>query len=89
MTPMGSGFAMRQPNRNKRRLRSLPSDLKHINVRVFAVGMEKLADYLEGLDNWFGDLVEAKIEYQVQQGSRGQVAGLEAPEREPSDRRVR
>ena len=28
--------------------------------------MEKLADYLEGLDNWIGDLVDAKLEYRAQ-----------------------
>ena len=48
-----------------RRLPSLPDNLTHINVRDFAAGMEKLADYLEGLDNWIGDLVDAKLEYQA------------------------
>jgi hypothetical protein len=47
----------------KTRLPSLP-DLKYINVRDFSVAMEKLADYLDALDMWFGDLVDAKIEYQ-------------------------
>lgn len=45
---------------------SLPKNLTHINVRNFAAGMEKLADYLEGLDNWIGDLVDAKLEYRAQ-----------------------
>lgn len=49
-----------------RRQPSLPSNLKHINIRNFAEHMEKLSDYLEGLDNWIGDLVDAKIEYQAQ-----------------------
>ena len=31
----------------------------------FAAGMEKLADYLEGLDNWIGDVVDAKLEYRA------------------------
>ena len=44
-------------------------DLKHINIRNFAAALEKLADYLEGIDNWFGDLVEAKVEYQSKYGS--------------------
>lgn len=46
-----------------RRLPSLPEDLKHINVRNFAECLERLSDYLEGLDNWIGDLVETKIQY--------------------------
>ena len=49
-----------------RRLPSLPDNLTHINVRNFAAGMEKLADYFEGLDNWIGDLVDAKLEYRAQ-----------------------
>ena len=49
-----------------RRLPSLPDNLTHINVRDFAAGMEKLADYLEGLDSWIGDLVDAKLEYRAQ-----------------------
>lgn len=41
---------------------SLPANLTYIDVRNFAASMEKLADYLEGLDNWIGDLVDAKLE---------------------------
>jgi hypothetical protein len=52
-------------------LPSLPDDLRHINIRNFAVGMEKLSDYLEGLDNWIGDLVDAKIEYQAKYARDG------------------
>jgi hypothetical protein len=44
------------------RLPSLPG-LKYVNIREFSTALEKLADYLEGLDNWFGDLVEAKHFY--------------------------
>lgn len=47
-------------------LPSLPADLTHINIRNFADSMEKLSDYLEGLDDWIGDLVDAKLEYQAQ-----------------------
>ncbi len=54
----------------KARLPSLPN-LRHINIRDFAVGMEKLADYLEGLDNWIGDLADAKIEYQSRYAGEG------------------
>jgi len=53
-------------------LRSLPDDLRHINIRNFADGMEKLSDYLEGLDNWIGDLVDAKLEYQAKYARDGQ-----------------
>ena len=49
-------------------LPSLP-DLKHINIRDFASAMEELADYLDGLDVWIGDLVDAKIQYRVQAAS--------------------
>jgi hypothetical protein len=42
--------------------------LKHINIREFAIAMERLADYLDGLDMWIGDLVDAKIQYQIQTG---------------------
>jgi hypothetical protein len=44
---------------------SLPPDLTHINIRDFAVALEKLADYLDALDMWFGDLIDAKIQFQA------------------------
>lgn len=47
-----------------KRISSLPDSLKHINIRNFAIALEKLADYLDGLDAWFGNLIEAKIEYE-------------------------
>jgi len=50
---------------------SLRPDLKHINIRNFAIALEKLADYLDGIDSWFGDLVEAKIEFQSKYASTG------------------
>ncbi|GAB0113715.1 hypothetical protein [Acidisoma sp. C75] len=43
--------------------RSLPKDLVTIDLHQFATAMEKLADYLEGMDNWFGDLLEAKWQH--------------------------
>jgi hypothetical protein len=43
---------------------SLPPDLKHINIRDFALALEKLPDYLDALDMWFGDLIEAKCQFQ-------------------------
>jgi hypothetical protein len=51
-------------------LPSLPAGLKHINIRDFANALEKLADYLEGLDNWFGDLVEAKVNFRATSTTR-------------------
>jgi hypothetical protein len=45
-------------------LPALPDDLTHINIRNFADCMEKLSDYLEGLDNWIDSVVHAKIEYE-------------------------
>ena len=41
---------------------SLGPDLKLVNVRVLASAMEKLADYLEGIEGWFADLEGAKAE---------------------------
>jgi hypothetical protein len=48
-----------------RRLPSLPEELRHINIRDFAIALEKLSDYLDCLDMWFGDLIDAKIEFQA------------------------
>lgn len=41
---------------------SLGPDLKLINVRMLASAMEKLADYLEGIEGWFAELEDAKAE---------------------------
>ena len=57
--------------KEKRKLLSLPGDLIYINIRNFADGMEKLADYLEGLDNEIGDWIDAKIEYQAKRAREG------------------
>jgi len=35
---------------------SLSPELKLVNIRAFAGAMEKLADYLERVDGWFGDI---------------------------------
>jgi hypothetical protein len=70
--PDGQRFRYATRKLKGQRLPSLSAQLKHINVRAFAVGMEKLADYLEGLDNWFGDLVDAKVEYQAKYATDGQ-----------------
>jgi hypothetical protein len=47
---------------------SLRSDLTSINIRDLSNALEKLADYLEGTDNWLGDLIEAKAGYQAKHG---------------------
>ncbi len=48
--------------RNHDATRTLGSDLVHINIRSFAIQMEKLADYLNGLENWFAMLVDQRNE---------------------------
>ncbi|MBV8575340.1 MAG: hypothetical protein JOZ58_09945, partial [Acetobacteraceae bacterium] len=37
---------------------SLSPELKVINIRVFAVFMERLADYLDCVESWFGHLLD-------------------------------
>jgi hypothetical protein len=41
---------------------SLSPELKVINIRVFAVAMEQLADYLDGVESWFGHLLDRQDE---------------------------
>jgi hypothetical protein len=40
-----------------------------VNIRIFAVAMEKLADYLEGIERWFVQLEDAKAEVRRGYGS--------------------
>ena len=47
---------------------SLRPELSKVNVRLLANAMERLADYLENIEDWFGDLEEAKREYEYQHG---------------------
>ncbi len=47
---------------------SLRSGLTRISIRDLSSTLERLADYLEGIDNWFGDLIDAKGEYQAKYG---------------------
>jgi hypothetical protein len=61
-------YATTKPKRSDRRgtavgIPSLNSDLKLVNIRAFAYAVEKLADYLEGIEGWFGDLQDAKAEW--------------------------
>jgi hypothetical protein len=71
--PDGQRFRYATTKKSKRanRLRSLPPDLKYINIREFAIALEKLADYLDPLEMWFGDLVDAKAEYQAKYATEG------------------
>lgn len=64
------GQRFRYATRKAKRLPSL-SQLTHINIRDFGIALEKLADYLDGIDMWFGDLVEAKIEFQAKYARDG------------------
>ncbi len=41
---------------------SLREDLPHINIRVFANCMEKLAEYLDHMEGWFSDLLDTKCD---------------------------
>jgi hypothetical protein len=47
---------------------SLRPGLIGINIRGLSDALERLADYLEGVDNWFGDLIEAKARHQARHG---------------------
>jgi hypothetical protein len=41
---------------------SLSPELNLINIRVFAIAMENLADYLEGIESWLGGLRQGRDE---------------------------
>ncbi len=65
--PDGQRFRYATTKQGKKITKDVPSlkeDLVHINIRVFAEGMEKLANYLEGIEAWFSDLIDAKLEWQ-------------------------
>ena len=47
--PRGESFRYA---RSRDATRTLGADLVHISIRWFAIHMEKLADYLDGLENW-------------------------------------
>jgi len=49
---------------------SLRSGLSQINIYELSKHLEKMADYLEGIDNWIGNLVEAKAAYQAKNESQ-------------------
>ncbi len=68
--PKGESFryATTKVRRNGTRSPSLSPDLKLVNIRAFAAAMERLADYLEGIEGWFGDLVDAKAQYRRKYG---------------------
>ena len=67
-------YATTKPKRSDRRgtaagIPSLSQDLKLVNIRAFAHALENLAGYLEGIEGWFGDLVDAKPEWRRKYGS--------------------
>lgn len=57
--PRGESFRYA---RSRDATRTLGSDLVHINIRSFAIHMEKLADYLGGLENWLAMLIDGRNE---------------------------
>ncbi|CDZ68320.1 Hypothetical protein NGAL_HAMBI2605_66110 [Neorhizobium galegae bv. orientalis] len=57
--PRGESFRYA---RSRDATRTLRADLVHINIRSFAIQMEKLADYLGGLENWLRMLVDGRNE---------------------------
>jgi hypothetical protein len=57
--PKGESFRYA---RSHDKTRTLAADLVHINIRSFAIHMEKLADYLDGLENWLAMLVDGRNE---------------------------
>lgn len=59
---------VRKAGRANATVPSLSPELTHVNVRVLANAMERLADYLENVEGWFGDLEDAKREYEAQYG---------------------
>lgn len=57
--PRGESFRYA---RSRDATRTLGADLVHINIRSFAIQMEKLADYLDGLENWLAMLIDGRNE---------------------------
>jgi hypothetical protein len=51
---------------SKKGTRSLPSDLRHINLRHFAEMMERLASYIGGIDDSTEFLLETKTEMEAE-----------------------
>lgn len=50
---------------------SLRSGVTPVDIRKLSDALEKLADYLEGLDNWLSDLIEVKAAYRAKHGIAG------------------
>lgn len=64
----GGSFAFRYP-RNQEGGLSLPGDLRTIHLRNFAEAMERLADYLDGLDEGLRQRIETCAEMEAEAGS--------------------
>jgi hypothetical protein len=60
-------YALRYP-RSKKGQRSLPEDVKPINLRHFAELLERLANYLDGLDGAIVSLEDARFEEAERRG---------------------
>jgi hypothetical protein len=60
--PDGQRFRYATTKARAKRLPSLDAGLKLINSRDFAIAMERLADYLNGLETWFDHLADQKAE---------------------------
>jgi hypothetical protein len=58
LDPRSTSF--RYSNKNSSSESSLPEDLKIINIRNFTCALEKLADYLDGIESWFSHLADQK-----------------------------
>lgn len=55
--PSGESFRYA---RLRDKTRSLSADLVHINIRSFAIHMNKLADYLDGIEGWLSSLLDGR-----------------------------
>lgn len=56
--------------RSKKGTPSLPAELKHINLRHFAEMLERLADFLDGLNTGLGVLTDGKSEMEAEQRNK-------------------
>lgn len=57
-------YGTKKPKANTQTCPSLSPDLDLKNVRALATTLEKLADYLEGIEWWFVELEDVKVEFE-------------------------
>jgi len=55
----------KKPKGPKRQVRSISNELRLVNIRIFACCMERLADYLDGLESWIAGILSTKMETQT------------------------